>query len=372
MRNRPRWNDCKSSFLRSKFGGGHFSFGYHQNLRMAVDYTTILREPLARQISHFHYARSGKNGEIARGVSVSLMEAYTFRGDISIEEWVSESYGGLNLFTSMLSGHPNPNETSLQFANHNLQAHFPTIGACKDISSYLLRLCATSGLRMPFFVEANRAHPNSIDQPISEATKFKFLKDNRLDVELYQNASTLIAQDELLYGQAFEIALDQVKQIQREINSMPNPHVHDSFTFGFSDEHLAKVRTFIKDCNLDAVQHFLTQAREAKYHPRADLYEGYVDGILDGVVTGWAINFMHPEKPVHLKVMCEDRVLATGRTGEPRTDIQAAGYATPASGFRISIPKSTFGPSDDLYVLIDGTSHRFPFSGPWRLSWHLA
>lgn len=372
MNNRPRWNDCKSKFLSSKFGGGHFSFGYHSSLKIPVDYTTILRDPLARQISHYHYARSGKNGEIARGASVSLLESYTFRGDISIEEWVSESYGGLNLFTAMLSGHPNPNTKSLQLAKYNLRTYFLTIGACKDISSYLLRLCASSGLQMPFFVEANRAHPKLLDQPISEAIKLKFMDDNRLDVELYDEATSLISQDEQSYGQSFLNALEQVKNIQNQINSMPNPHVHDSFAFGFNDKHLAKVQAFIKDCNLDSIQHFLAQAKETKYNKREALYEGQVDGILDGAVRGWAINFTRPDKPVNLKVMCGDRVIATGRTGEPRADVQAAGYDTPSAGFSISLPTEVSSSKEDLHVLIEGTSQRFPSSGPWRLSWHLA
>lgn len=372
MRHRPRWNDCKSKFTGTKFGGGHLSFGYHRVLKMAVDYTTILREPLARQISHFHYACSGKNGEVSRGVPVSLTEASAMRGDISIDEWVSESYDDLNLFTKMVSGHPNPDTTSLQVAKNNLRAHFLTVGTCEDMSSYLLRLCATSGLQMPFFVEANLAHPKPLASSVSEAAKCKFLETNRLDLELYKEASTLIAQDEQSYGPAFADALEQVKHIQRQINSMPNPHVHDSFSFGFNDEHLAKVRTFIKDCNLDAIQHFMTQAREAKYHGRADLYEGHVDGILDGVVRGWALNFTHPSEAVHLKVMCGDRVVATGRTGEPRADVQAAGYDTPTSGFSISLPKNMVSPEEDLHVLIEGTSNRFPSSGPWRLGWHLA
>ena len=374
MRNRPGWNDYKSKFIGTKFGGGHFSFGYHRTLKTPVNYTAILREPLARQISHYHYARSGKNGEIARGASVSLMEAYAFRGDISIDEWVSESYDGLNLFTKMVSGHLNPDATSLQVAKNNLNAHFLTIGNCEDMSGYLLRLCATSNLQMPFFVEANRAHPKSLDPPVSEAAKHKFLDANRLDVELYLEVSKMIAQDERSYGPAFADALDQVKQIQRQINSMSNPHVHDSFAFGFNDEYLAKVRAFIKDCNLDSIQHFLAQARDAKYREREDLYEGHVDGIVDGVVRGWAINFTHPDKPVHLKVVCGDRVIATGRTGEPRADVHAAGYDTPTAGFSIALQHSLVSSKEVVHVLIEGedTSQRFPSSGPWRLGWHLA
>ena len=370
--NRSRWNDCKQRFSISKFGGGHLSFGYHRALKMAVDYTTILREPLARQISHFHYARSGKNGEVSQGVPVSLTEAGVLRGDISIDEWVSESYDDLNLLTKMVSGHSNPDPTSLQVAKNNLRAHFCTVGTCEDMSSYLLRLCATSGLQMPFYVEANRANPKSPASPVSEAAKHKFLEANRLDVELYREASTLIAQDEQSYGQTFVDALEQVKHIQRQINAMPNPHVHNSFAFGFDDEHLAKVRTFVKDCNLDAVQYFLTQAREAKCHEKPDLYEGHVDGILDGVVRGWALNFTRPADAVHLKVVCGDRVIATGRTGEPRADVQAAGYETPTAGFSIPLPTDVLSSKEDVHVLIEGNSQRFPSSGPWRLSWHLA
>jgi hypothetical protein len=142
--------------LETRIGGGHHPYGMHRTIKHPVRYCTILRDPLARQISHYWYAASGKNGEVKRGVNVSTPEALVQQGILSLDEWVSESLGGRNLFVQMLSGHSAPDETSLDIAQSHLRQHVASVGVCENMSEFLLRLAGMSGLKLPFYFEANR------------------------------------------------------------------------------------------------------------------------------------------------------------------------------------------------------------------------
>ncbi|WP_429362253.1 hypothetical protein [Paraburkholderia sp. MM5496-R1] len=104
------WGNCRAKLLETQVGGGHLPYGIHRMIKHPVNYCTILRDPLARQISHYWYAANGKNGEVTRGVSVSTPEALAQQGVLSLDEWVSESLGGKNLFVHMLSGEPVANQ----------------------------------------------------------------------------------------------------------------------------------------------------------------------------------------------------------------------------------------------------------------------
>lgn len=55
----------------------------------------------------------------------------------------------------MLSGHSTPDKLSLEIATANLRHHCSTVGICENMSEFLLRLCAKTGLKLPFYFETN-------------------------------------------------------------------------------------------------------------------------------------------------------------------------------------------------------------------------
>jgi len=61
---REGWDKCRARLLETLIGDGHQPYGIHRSLKAPLSYYTILRDPLARQISHYRYALNGKNGEI--------------------------------------------------------------------------------------------------------------------------------------------------------------------------------------------------------------------------------------------------------------------------------------------------------------------
>lgn len=139
------WARCPTKLLETGLGAGHQPYDLDRRLKTPLTYCTILRDSLVRHISHYRYALNGRHGEVARA-SVSQTEALVRRA-LSLDEWVSESLGGSNVFVQMRSGHSTPDKLSLEIAKANSRASLQhgrhlrkhervyTLGLCKDVCS---------------------------------------------------------------------------------------------------------------------------------------------------------------------------------------------------------------------------------------------
>jgi hypothetical protein len=366
---RDGWQSCRDKLLETSIGGGHQPFGIHRVLKSPVNYCTILRDPLARQISHYWYAANGKNGDVERGASVSTTEALVQRGALSLDDWVSESLGGKNLFVQMLSGHSVLNDTSFEVALAHLQHHIGAVGVCENMSEFLLRLCGMSELRLPFYFETNKTRGSSKERShLSEQARQKFLEDNRLDYEIFQNARHMIDKHADESGRIFSNALELVKVIQAEINQLENPHLHSSMVFGFDEAFLSEVTNVIRRFDLAPINEYLEFAQN-RQPVLADMFDGFVDAVHDGVVSGWAVNLSQPEQNVALEVRAGTRVIARGCSGEYRPDVADAGYPSSHAGFTIRLPADI---AEGFSVTIANSPEGLHNAGIWRQGWHCA
>jgi hypothetical protein len=361
------WGNCRAKLLATGVGGGHQPYGIHRTLKQPVNYCTILRDPLARQISHYWYAANGKNGEVTRGVSVSTPEALAQQGVLSLDEWVSESLGGRNLFVQMLSGEPTVNQASLAIAQTHLHEQIGTVGVCENMSEFLLRLCGSSGLKLPFYFETNKTNGSPKGKShLTETAKQKFIDDNSLDYEIFHEATRIVETYSEQTGSVFSNALDLVQVIQAEINKLENPHVYSSPVFGFDDSFLTKVHEVIRRFDLAPIDAYLEFAQSHQPAP-VDLFDGFVDTVHNGMVAGWAVNLSRPEQRVALEVRVGAQIVATGWSGEHRPDVAGAGYPTSHSGFLIPLPD---GIPEGFRVAIANSTESLHNAGAWRQGWH--
>jgi hypothetical protein len=361
------WGTCRAQLLETQVGGGHQPYGIHRLIKHSVNYCTILRDPLARQISHYLYAANGKNGEVTRGVSVSATEALAQQGVLSLDEWVSESLGGRNLFVQMLSGEPTANEASLAVAQIHLREQIGTVGVCEDMSEFLLRLCGSTGMKLPFCFEANRTNGTRKGKAqVSEAARQKFIDDNSLDYELFRDANRIVEGYAKETGSVFSNALELVRAIQSEIDQLENPHVYNSTYLGIDGSFLARVHEVIRRFDLTPIDIYLEFA-QSRQRPPADLFDGFVDTVRDGMVCGWAVNLSEPERQVPLEVRVGTQIVATGFSGEPRPDVASAGYPSARSGFAIQLPD---GIPEGFRVTIANSTESLHNAGTWRQGWH--
>lgn len=361
------WENCRAKLLASRVGGGHQPYGIHRALKHPVSYCTILRDPLARQISHYWYAASGKNGEVTRGVSVSTPEALAQQGVLSLDEWVGESLGGRNLFVQMLSGEPVVNEASVAIAKAHLHEQIGTVGVCENMSEFLLRLCGSNGLELPFYFEANRTSGSTKGKSNpGEAAKQKFIDGNSFDYQIFNDAIRIVESYSKQTGSIFSNALELVRVIQAEINKLENPHVYSSPVFGFDGSFLERVHEVIRRFDLTPINTYLEFA-QSRRRPPADLFDGFVDTVQNGVVSGWAVNLSRPEQPVALEVRVGAQIVASGSSGEHRPDVAAAGYPSSYSGFSIPLPD---GVPQGFHVAIAKSTESLHNAGAWRQGWH--
>lgn len=362
------WPNLFAELYKTGLGGGHQSYGIHLASRRPLDYITILRDPLKRQISHYWYAMTGKNGDIDTVASISHSEALARKGVLSLDQWVAGSHDGGNLYVKMLTGLPEVDRDVFLLACENIDRRFVWAGCCEDLSEFLLLLCAKTELDLPFYSPTNVTRRGTL--PCAEVSDWaikKFNSDNEFDYELYKFVRERVRQEVLDGGDIYSRALARVREIQSHIDGLENPHRFTSTEHGFAAGYLASVRAFIESFDLSPIEDFLSTARP-KRPVLTQFHDGVVDEVAEGGVRGWAVDLVQPEKPVRLEVVTDGRVIATGMTGVLRQDVELAGYGTAHSGFTIPLPKQL--PGGGFTVRIAGSSEPLRSGGVWSYGWH--
>src|SRR5579859_323286 len=89
----------------------------------------------------------------------------------------------------------------------------------------------------------------------------------------------------------------------------------------------------------------------------ADRVEGWVDGLAQGAVHGWAWRPLRPSSVVEIEVLAGDAVIATGRADRMRADLATAGKGDGAYGFLVPLDLAAL-PGDTVGLMVrakDGT-----------------
>jgi len=170
---------------------GHLSFGFHRYLPGHASYITLLREPIARLLSFYYYARSHPEhylystlGEDQAGLK-SLLRQRT-----------AQTHEFFNLQTCMIAGdewddpEKPADRVALERAKQNLRSHFQ-VGLTEEFDASLRLLTDKFGWKVGFYRKRNitrrKPHAEIVDPETS-----KLLREaNELDIELYQFAREL-------------------------------------------------------------------------------------------------------------------------------------------------------------------------------------
>lgn len=351
----------------SGVGGGHRSYGYHRTSRSPLSYVTILRDPLARQISHYWYARTGKNGE--EFTSYSFTEAMVMAGKISLDMWVANSLDGGNLAVRMLSGLEHANHDALILAKENIERHFLLAGRCENISEFLLLLCGKTDFNLPFFSPTNITNVGNVKRiAVSDVAAEKFKADNALDYELYRYVIERTEREVASLGSPFKKALESVLQIQSKIDALENPLRFKSTGAGFDADHLSSIHRLIGTCDIGTINSFLENARATR-HPLHHFYDGVVDEVNDEVIRGWAVNLGEPNCPVTVDIVGDNRIIASAIADQNREDVAEAGYGNRNSGFTIPLTPE-LAASTSFSVKYSGTRESLRNGDGWTKGWH--
>lgn len=366
------WRTESEALLRSGFGGGHQVFGMHRLLKYPLSYFTILRDPLQRQISHYWYAYNGKNGQQNDRKDYcyySMVESDVRQGNISINEWLESSYEGQNIMTHMLCGYNVPNEYRLALAKQNLKERFTCFGFCEDMSQFLLLLCASTGLKLPYYFYTNKtAGKESIMVEPDQKAREKFINDNTDDYELYNFAKKQLFLHLTSFQALYDEAIKVVKMTQNKINQLDNQNLYsDNLSILDYSIMANKINDIVNSIDQTAVINFCEAYRTNGTNKVISQHIGNVDGIMNNHVYGWAVDLNNPSRPIRILVEDErGNVIASGQTCEERLDVFNAGYCTSRAGFLIALP-ATYTP---FRVRIEESHEPIYRNGWWRKDWH--
>ncbi len=166
---------------------GHIAFGVHRFFEQPVRYTTMVRDPVDRVVSHYFFTRSTPRHWLHRKVVEERL---------SLEDYVHLRMreGMANYYTRVLSGLVNWEDLTravadlstdaLARARANLEAHFSVVGLTERFDESILLMKEAYGWGSVHYVKDNVTPGKPLD-PVTDREREVILDYNALDVELY-------------------------------------------------------------------------------------------------------------------------------------------------------------------------------------------
>jgi len=162
---------------------GHFPFGLHEHVPRPCTYITILRDPVERILSHYHYVLRTPEHYLYDKVAGSKMSLAEYAGNpvtTELDNGQVRMISGCGRFVPI----DQCGEQHLQQAKDNLERHFLFAGLAERFDESLLVLKRLLEWKQPFYTRKNVTdHPNAsaVDRNVVQTIREK----NQLDVELY-------------------------------------------------------------------------------------------------------------------------------------------------------------------------------------------
>ena len=186
---------------------GHYSFGLHEWLDRPSYYVSVLREPVARITSLYHYCIPGlqevksflNEGRLNSNVAFEDLPFSDFYLDF--KPWLLKESTPENFFVSpsaeldngmvrRFSGFGlNPAlcpDAALDLAKNNIEQYFSVVGLVERYPETLELISRTFGTSQLAEERVNMAPPTAMTQPLSDELLKKIQEMNRLDIALYE------------------------------------------------------------------------------------------------------------------------------------------------------------------------------------------
>jgi hypothetical protein len=171
---------------------GHFFYGLHTRFDGPYTYATILRHPISRLISSYHYNQHKPN-----------LAHHDFVHQHSIVEFARDR-GAANLMTRYLAGVPDGEpitEAHCQQALSNLQNSFTFIGLTEHFDESLLLMKHIYGFGPVYYARRNTSDQLNIKkEPLSPDQRAELEALSQYDMRLYAFATDWFAAQKAAYG----------------------------------------------------------------------------------------------------------------------------------------------------------------------------
>jgi Galactose-3-O-sulfotransferase len=206
---------------------GHLLYGVHRYIPQECDYVTVLRHPVARAVSEYHYGRSHTGHHFHEEL---------VRGDLNLTEFVEHPRGVRdNLQTRIIAGtvagalvrpthgggiEPTAlGEATLETAKERLQS-FLVAGLTERFDESFILIRRALGWRLPMYA-TRRVTKRSAGAASHTSAEVDLVRArNQLDVALYEHAQKLLDAAVSAQGASFRREVAAFKLLNRIPNAI--------------------------------------------------------------------------------------------------------------------------------------------------------
>jgi Galactose-3-O-sulfotransferase len=170
---------------------GHVHYGVHDHVPRQCVYVTMLRDPVARVASMYHFIRGNPkhwlHPELIR-TGIDLEEFARTAADPGVDNQQTRLIAGIG--SGELGQPPSKlGPEALEAAKTNLRT-FVVVGLTERFDESFILLRRALGWRLPMYMSVNAA--KDADQPPTAAAVAAIRERNRLDLDLYRFARGLL------------------------------------------------------------------------------------------------------------------------------------------------------------------------------------
>lgn len=194
--NRPAGSAEFREFLtvgnRCKVIQGHFCYGIHTQLEVPYSYLTMLRDPVERVLSFYHYLKRRPKQQVVAGFieKMDILEFITSGAFMQVNNGQTRQVAGEWAFDVPFG---RCGEDMLEQAKRNLHDGFKVVGTMERFDEMLLLLCHEFGWNNnPYYRKANVTKGRTGRMDILPKTLDVIEEYNQLDIRLHAYANALM------------------------------------------------------------------------------------------------------------------------------------------------------------------------------------
>ncbi|NQU39078.1 MAG: sulfotransferase family 2 domain-containing protein [Lentisphaerae bacterium] len=202
---------------------GHRTYGLHTLFTAACRYVTVLRDPVARIVSHYEFVKQNRDHYLHDEVVRKQMDlsAYVTSG-ISVETD--------NCQARIVAGGDAPpfgqcGREMLDRAVQNIDRHFAGVGLTEKFDESLCLFQQALGWRLPLYISMNVARRRPRAAGLPPETRALIESCNAWDLALYAHALLQLEANIQAMGGAFERRLDRFRKVNRFYGRLWGPVV---------------------------------------------------------------------------------------------------------------------------------------------------
>ncbi len=331
---------------------GHHPYGVHERLKTGVRYFSMMRDPVARQISNYFYAFSYEHHPLRASIRAGELTPQQFIRQQARLPGTAQSH--------LLAGASDTGAGLRAAACHNLEHAFQAVGIAERFDESLLYIAKVMNWHPPVYMRRNvtrlddERQAERHDSEMQVRTILAHLLAD--DYAAYHRAQQVMDQWIAAEGSAFATAHAAFAEIQHDIARQDDDRKYAEYFFQNDARLPALMERYAGSAAFRTMAEYLAAPLAL---PRATPnYTGQIDLCRGGAIAGWALD-LGSFAPVEVQVLRYGSELAHIRAERARPDVLAAGYPRADVGFRFEHP-----------ALQDPSGVEVLFgSGPLRLRW---